>query len=273
MKRTFRIGGESGPNVGSGLVLFCGPCVIESREHVLREAEKISRICQRLNFPLIFKASYDKANRTSLSGFRGPGIDEGLKILGEIRQEFGLPIVTDVHDVEDVILAGSVVDVVQIPAFLCRQTSLLIAAGRTGKAVLVKKGQFLHPDDMHFVAEKIASTGNENIMLCERGTCHGYRDLVVDLRGLSMMASSGFPVIYDATHSVQVMGGAGGKSGGNRSFVEPLARAAVAYGVDGIFVEAHSNPDQAPSDGPNMLPIDSLESFLRNLQRIATLEP
>ena len=253
---------------GGALGIICGPCVIESREHAIEHADAISQIAKKLALPIIFKSSYDKANRTSAAGFRGVGIESGLAILSEIRTKFSIPVLTDVHSPEDAKRAGAVVDVLQIPAFLCRQTDLLIAAGETGKAVNIKKGQFLHPDDMRFAAEKVRSTGNGNVLLCERGSCFGYRELVVDYRGLVTMRESRCPVIFDATHSVQRMGGAGGSSGGDRRFVAPLARAAVAVGVDGVFLEAHRDPDRAPSDGPNMVAISDLSSLLESLVAI-----
>ncbi len=247
------------------LTLICGPCVIESRDHALRTAERLLEINSSRGFRLVYKSSYDKANRTSAKSFRGPGIDEGLKILNEVRNVHGLPVITDVHSPEEARAAGEVVDIVQIPAFLCRQTTLLLAAGETGKAVMVKKGQFLHPSDMQFAAEKILSTGNEKVLLCERGSCFGYRELIVDFRGLEMMRGLGYPVVFDATHSVQVMGGAGGSSSGNRDMVPSLARAAVAVGIDALFLECHEDPDSAPSDGPNMIPLDQLAPLLEDL--------
>ncbi|MFN8389126.1 MAG: 3-deoxy-8-phosphooctulonate synthase [Bdellovibrionota bacterium] len=253
------------------LAVICGPCVIESRDHVLRMAEAISEICRRVQVPLIFKSSYDKANRTSASGYRGLGIDAGLKILSEVRTSFQVPVISDVHTEEEAAQCKSVLDVVQIPAFLCRQTSLLEAAGQTGKAVLVKKGQFLAPEDMQFAAEKIRAGGSRHVLLCERGACFGYRDLVVDMRSLVIMRELGDPVVFDATHSVQKMGGAGGKSGGNRAFVPHLARAAVAVGVDAVFLECHDDPDHAPSDGPNMLPLPALQPLLEDLKRVHEL--
>ena len=249
------------------LTVICGPCVIESRDAILQHAKKIVEQAQRAGVRLIFKSSYDKANRTSKTSFRGVGIEEGLEILSEVRREFGVPVISDVHSPEDAQKAGEVLDIVQIPAFLCRQTDLLLAAGQTGKAVLIKKGQFLHPLDMEFCAEKIRSTGNDKVLLCERGSCFGYRELIVDFRGLEWMREIA-PVVYDGTHSVQVMGGANGKSSGNRRFIPGLMRAAVALGVDGIFIEAHQDPDYAPSDGPNMLPLDQLEPLLRDLRAL-----
>ena len=231
-------------------------------------AEKLSAVAAKLPISLVFKSSFDKANRTSVSSQRGVGIAKGLQILSDVRSQFKIPVLTDVHSEEQAREAGAVVDVLQIPAFLCRQTDLLLAAGATQKTINVKKGQFLHPADMQFVAEKIASTGNKKIMLCERGTCFGYRDLIMDPRNLVIMRETGYPVIFDATHSVQQMGGGSGSSGGSRRFVETLARAAVATGVDGVFIECHNDPDNAPSDGPCMLPIERLESLMEQLLRV-----
>lgn len=261
--------GVSGVTFGSGeLILICGPCVIESRDHTLRHAEQIRKISERVGVPLVFKASYDKANRTSGSSFRGIGMDEGLAVLAEVRREFALPVISDVHAETEVAAVSAVVDILQIPAFLCRQTSLLIAAANTAKPVMVKKGQFLAPQDMAHAVEKIRAVGNRNVLLCERGTCFGYRELIVDFRGLSIMAGCGVPVVFDATHSVQVMGGVGGSSGGDRAYVGLLARAAIAAGVDALFVEAHENPDSAPSDGPNMVPLSQLEPLLRDAKQL-----
>jgi 2-dehydro-3-deoxyphosphooctonate aldolase (KDO 8-P synthase) len=245
--------------------LLAGPCQLESLDHARMLAERIGQICADLGVPFIFKASYDKANRTSLSGKRGLGLDKGLEVLGRIRDEFGCPVVTDVHDIEQVRRAAEVVDILQIPAFLCRQTDLLLAAGETGRAINVKKGQFLAPWDMAHVAAKIASTGNDNIMLCERGTSFGYNTLVSDFRALPIMADMGYPVVFDATHSVQQPGGQGGSSGGQREFVPVLARAAVAVGTAALFMEVHEDPDNAPSDGPNMVPLNALPGILKTL--------
>lgn len=243
-------------------VLISGPCQIESRDHALRVAERIAAACRAADVPLIFKASYDKANRTSLAGPRGVGIEAGLRVLSDIRAELGVPVLTDVHDIAQVRAAAAVVDVIQIPAFLCRQTDLLRAAGETGVAVNVKKGQFLAPEDMANVAAKVASTGNDRILLTERGVSFGYHALVNDFRGLPVMAATGYPVVFDATHSVQEPGGRGGSSGGKRGYAPLLARAALAVGVAAVFAEAHDDPDQAPSDGPNMLPLDWLPQLL-----------
>ena len=253
---------------GSPFLVMAGPCQIESYDHCMKIANTLKSLCSPLPLNLVFKSSYDKANRTSLKGKRGVGIQEGLKVLQKVKNETGLPIITDIHSPEEAAQAAEVVDILQIPAFLCRQTDLLIAAGATGKAVNIKKGQFLAPEDMKHAAEKVASTGTSKIMLCERGTCFGYRDLIVDMRGLLIMRQSGYPVIFDATHSVQSMGGAGGASGGSREFVEPLARAAVATGVDGVFLECHDDPEHAPSDGATMLPLDRVGDFLSGMCRI-----
>ena len=256
---------------GEKLLLIAGPCQIESRDHALKIAKFLSAQVATLPISLVYKSSFDKANRTSVKSQRGVGVDQGLKILEEVRSTFGIPVLTDVHSEEQATTAGKVVDVLQIPAFLCRQTDLLVAAGDTGKTINVKKGQFLHPADMQFVAEKIASTGNKNIMLCERGTCFGYRDLIMDPRNLIIMRETGYPVIFDATHSVQLPGGGGDRSLGQRQFVAPLARAAMAVGIDGIFMETHPDPDQALSDGPNMVPLSELPSLMRQLIAIAAL--
>jgi 2-dehydro-3-deoxyphosphooctonate aldolase (KDO 8-P synthase) len=243
---------------GGGLALIAGPCVVESRDLVREVAESLLGTCAELGVPLVFKASFDKANRTSAGSFRGIGADESLDVLAEVRNDLGVPVLTDVHETAQVATVAEVADVLQIPAFLCRQTDLLQAAGASGRVVNVKKGQFLAPEDMAFAAQK---AGGERVLLTERGTTFGYRDLVVDYRGLAVMR--GFaPVIFDGTHSVQSPGGAGGRSGGNRDYVAPLARAAVAFGVDGLFVETHPRPDEALSDGPNMLPLDSIREFL-----------
>ncbi|MBL4805911.1 MAG: 3-deoxy-8-phosphooctulonate synthase [Rhodobacteraceae bacterium] len=243
-------------------VLICGPCQIESRDHAMRMADVISGFARTARIPLIFKASYDKANRTSGRGERGVGIDEGLRILADIRAEIGVSVLTDIHDVPQCAPVAEVVDMLQIPAFLCRQTDLLLAAAATGKPVNVKKGQFLAPWDMANVVAKIADAGNDQITLTERGTSFGYNTLISDFRSLPIMAETGFPVIFDATHSVQQPGGQGGSSGGQREFVPVLARAALAVGVAGLFIEAHDDPDNAPSDGPNMLRLEALPDLL-----------
>ena len=260
----------SSVKVGEGhpLLLIAGPCQIESREHTLRMVDLITDAVKGLPISLVYKSSFDKANRTSLGGQRGVGIEDGLRILQEVKTNSGLPVITDIHTAEQAQLAAEVVDILQIPAFLCRQTDLLLAAGQTGKALNVKKGQFLPPVDMRFVAEKIASTGNKNILLCERGASFGYRDLIVDMRSLVIMRSLGYPVVLDAAHSVQSMGGVGGSSGGSKEFIAPLARAAAAVGIDGIFIESHNDPLSAPSDGQSMLPVTELRGLLETVCRI-----
>ena len=258
--------------IGSGAPLFliAGPCVIESEEHALKMAESISAIARKLQVPYIFKASYDKANRTSLRSFRGPGLEEGLRILRKVKERAGVPVLTDVHEARDVPAVAEAVDVVQIPAFLCRQTDLLVAAGRHARAVNVKKGQFVSPWDMRHAVEKVRESGNANIFLTERGSSFGYNNLVVDMRSLAVMRQFA-PVVFDATHSVQLpSAGAGGKavSGGQPEFIPLLSRAAVAAGVDGIFMEVHDNPAQAKSDGANALPLSQLEQVLGELVAI-----
>ena len=246
--------------------LITGPCQLESRDHAFMMAEKITKACAKSGTQFIFKASYDKANRSSINTQRGLGIEEGLRVLSDIRAEFDCPILTDVHEAAQCQTAGTVVDVLQIPAFLCRQTDLLLAAGKTGRAINVKKGQFLAPWDMQNVAEKIASTGNDQILLCDRGTSFGYNTLVSDFRGLPIMANTGYPVVFDATHSVQQPGGQGNTSGGQREFAPVLARAACAVGIAALFIETHQDPDTAPSDGPNMIPIDQMDDLIKELR-------
>jgi 2-dehydro-3-deoxyphosphooctonate aldolase (KDO 8-P synthase) len=258
-----RIGG------GYPLALIAGPCVIENESHLLQVGERLQEICAAASVPLILKASFDKANRSSHRSYRGPGLTEGLRTLGRVRAKLGVPILSDVHETAQVSSAAEVLDVIQIPAFLCRQTDLLLAAGRTGRPVNVKKGQFVAPEDMANVVEKIRSTGNHQILLTERGASFGYRNLVVDMRALPILRSFGCPVIFDATHSVQLPGAAGSASSGQREFVAPLARAAVAVGIDALFLEVHPEPDRAPSDGPNMLPLDALPSLLADVAAIA----
>ncbi|OOY05156.1 3-deoxy-8-phosphooctulonate synthase [Thioclava sp. F28-4] len=258
------------------LTVIAGPCQLESRDHAMMIAKEMARACDQAGAQFIFKASYDKANRTSLKGKRGLGIDAGLKILEEVRSEIGCPVLTDIHDAEQARIAGAVVDVIQIPAFLCRQTDLLLAAGETGCVVNIKKGQFLAPWDMPNVADKVASTGNEKILLTERGTSFGYNTLVADMRGLPEMAKTGYPVIMDATHSVQQPGGQGGSSGGQREFAPVMARAAVSLGIAGVFIETHEAPDTAPSDGPNMIPLNQMPKLVQTLMefdRIAKDDP
>jgi 2-dehydro-3-deoxyphosphooctonate aldolase (KDO 8-P synthase) len=249
------------------LVLMAGPCVIESEEHVHRMADAISVIAAAEGFPYIFKASFDKANRTSMQGYRGPGLTEGVRILDGLKKR-GYSIVTDIHEPAQAALVAEVADVLQIPAFLCRQTDLLLEAGRTGRIVNIKKGQFVAPHDIHHAADKVASTGNPQVVLTERGSSFGYNNLVVDMRGLKIMADTGWPVVFDATHSVQLPSGGGGVSSGQPEFIEPLASAAVAVGVSGIFAEVHDEPEKALSDGPNALRLSLLPAFLRKLRRI-----
>ncbi|NYS26266.1 3-deoxy-8-phosphooctulonate synthase [Rhodobacteraceae bacterium 2376] len=246
--------------------LIAGPCQLETREHALQIAEALATACARLGIPFIFKASFDKANRTSLNAPRGPGLAAGLEILAALRDRIGCPVLTDVHEPAQCAPVAEVADILQIPAFLCRQTDLLLAAGRSGRAVQVKKGQFLAPGDMAHVAAKIASTGNDRILLCERGASFGYNMLVSDMRALPIMAETGWPVVFDATHSVQFPGGAGGASGGDRRFVAPLARAALAVGCAALFIETHPDPESAPSDGPNMVPLDQMPALLARLK-------
>jgi len=260
---------------GRPLVLIGGPCAIEDEKHALMTAELLAGIAGDRKVPFIYKSSYDKANRSSVRAYRGPGLREGLRILRKVREAVGVPVLSDVHDVSEVGPAAEVLDVLQIPAFLCRQTDLVLAAARTGKPVNVKKGQFLAPDEMRNVIEKVASTGNEALLLTERGTSFGYHNLVVDMRGLQRMRALGYPVVFDATHSVQLPGGAGDRSGGERQYVPALARAAVAVGVDALFMEMHEDPDRTLpdgrplSDGPNMLRIDDLPRLLDQLAGIA----
>lgn len=262
-----------GIEIGNHLpfVLISGPCQIESRDHAMEVAAELKAICAALAIPLIYKSSFDKANRTSATAARGIGMAEGLKILAEIRETLGIPVLTDVHLPEQCAPTAEAVDVLQIPAFLCRQTDLLLAAGATGRAINVKKGQFLAPWDMVNVAAKIASTGNENILLCERGTSFGYNTLVSDLRGLPVMAATGYPVVFDATHSVQQPGGQGTSSGGQREFAPVLARAALAVGVAAVFIESHPDPDHAPSDGPNMIRLRDMPALLARLKAFDAL--
>ena len=252
----------------SKFILIAGPCVIESEENVMLIAETVSGIAQRLDLDYYFKASFDKANRTSISSYRGPGIEEGLRILKKVKETFGLKIATDIHEPWQAEKAAEVADIIQIPAFLCRQTDLLVAAAKTGKLINVKKAQFLAPWDMANVVKKIEDSGNHQIMLCERGTSFGYNTLVVDMTGIVEMKKFGYPVVMDATHSVQKPGGKGTATGGNREYVEPLARAAVAAGADALFFEVHPDPDHALSDGPNMVPLDQFEDLLKNVIRV-----
>jgi 2-dehydro-3-deoxyphosphooctonate aldolase (KDO 8-P synthase) len=265
--RTPRIDIADGVAVGGGgpLVLIAGPDVVESEEHVLRMARAIGAIARDRRIPLVFKASFDKANRTSVDSPRGPGLEGGLAALGRVRREVGLPVTTDIHLPEQAARAAEVVDLLQIPAFLCRQTDLLVAAGRTGRPVNVKKGQFVAPEDMAHALAKVRSTGNDRVLLTERGTTFGYHNLVVDFRSLPRLAALGAPVCFDATHSVQLPGAGSGRSGGERAFIPALARAAVAVGIDALFLEVHDDPEHALCDGPNQLPLAELASLLDDL--------
>jgi len=257
-----RVGG------GAPLLLIAGPCVIESESHTMRLAESIQRVCRSLDLPLVFKASFDKANRSSITSFRGPGIDEGLVILGKVRQSLGVPVLSDIHEAQQAPAAGEVLDCLQIPAFLCRQTDLLVAAAKTGKCVNVKKGQFLSPEEMSNVAAKLAESGCTNFLMTERGTFFGYNRLVNDMTAVVRLRAFA-PVVFDATHSCQLPGGAGTLSGGHREFVPTLAAAAIAAGADALFMEVHDDPDQAKSDPATVYPLDKLESLLTRLLRIA----
>lgn len=262
-------------NVGIGdgypLLVIAGPCVIESKDICFRIAEHMKTLCEKLGLGYVFKASFDKANRTSVDSFRGPGLEKGLKILQSIKEQFDLPLLTDVHETNQVAPAAEVVDIIQIPAFLCRQTDLLVAAGESGRLVNIKKGQFTAPGDMKPAVDKITSTGNSNVALTDRGTTFGYNNLVVDMRGLAIMRQLGVPVIFDATHAVQLPGGQGTSSGGQREFVFPLARAATAVGIDGLFTEVHPEPEKALSDGTNSLPLTDIETVLKTIKAIHEL--
>ncbi|MBI5056620.1 MAG: 3-deoxy-8-phosphooctulonate synthase [Nitrospirae bacterium] len=253
------------------LAFIAGPCVIESEEITLRIAGKLREYSEKQNIPLIFKSSYDKANRTSVNSYRGPGIDEGLRILRRVKEELELPILSDIHSPEEAAKAADVVDVLQIPAFLCRQTDIIVAAAKTGSPVNIKKGQFLSPYDVKNTIDKARSTGNENIIITERGISFGYNNLIVDMRSIPIMQGFGFPVVYDATHSVQLPGGLGSCSGGQREFIGPLARAAVATGCDAVFMEVHEDPDKALCDGPNMLGLDSFFELAKRLVELNQL--
>lgn len=253
------------------LTVIAGPCQLETLDHALMIAETMIGACQAAGAGYVFKASYDKANRTSLKGRRGIGMEEGLRMLEEVRNRFGCPVLTDIHDIDQARAAGAVVDIIQIPAFLSRQTDLLLAAGETGAVVNIKKGQFLAPWDMPNVADKVASTGNDRILLTERGASFGYNTLVADMRSLPIMARTGWPIIMDATHSVQQPGGQGGSSGGQREFAPVMARAAVSIGVAGVFIETHQDPDNAPSDGPNMVYLDQMPALVASLMRFDEL--
>lgn len=249
--------------IGDGsLTLIAGPCAIESEFLCLSVAEHLASLCGELGIPYIFKSSFDKANRTSLKSFRGHGLDQGMEILSKVKEQVGVPVLTDVHETEQVQLVAEVADVLQIPAFLCRQTDLLTACGKWGRAVNIKKGQFLPPEDMQYAAEKVTASGTKNVLLTERGALFGYRDLVVDMRSLVVMRSLGYPVVFDATHSVQQMGGSGGASGGRPEFIPAQVRAAVAVGIDALFVETHPDPEQALSDGATMVPLSQMRRLL-----------
>lgn len=256
---------------GKPLALIAGPCVIEGKESALKHASYLKEVAERVGVPFIFKSSYDKANRTSVESYRGPGIEKGLKILAQVKKEIGVPVLTDVHEKEQVALAREEVDILQIPAFLCRQTDLVIAVARSGKVVNIKKGQFLAPWDLRHVVQKIVSTGNEQIMVTERGVSFGYNNLVADMRSLVVLRELGYPVVFDATHSLQLPGGLGRASGGERRFIPALARAGVAVGVDALFIEVHEDPDRAFSDGPNSLPLKEVEGLLRMVKEIDAL--
>lgn len=253
---------------GQPLLLIAGPCALESEELAKRVATEMQDICQRLGISYVFKASFDKANRTSLDSYRGPGLEEGLRSLARIREELQVPVISDVHDASQIEPAAEVLDIIQIPAFLCRQTDLLVAAARSGKPVNLKKGQFVSPWDMENGVNKLRGAGGTKTMLVERGASFGYNNLVVDMRALPVMRGFGCPVIFDATHSVQLPGGAGGSSGGQREFIAPLSRAAVAAGIDGLFMEVHPDPDRALCDGPNSMPLDGMEQLLSQLLRV-----
>ncbi len=249
-------------------ILIAGPCVIENREMVLDLATKIKEMAERQGFDYVFKASFDKANRTSIDSYRGPGIEKGLQILAEAKEKCGVRICTDIHEAWQAKEVAEVADIIQIPAFLCRQTDLIVAAANTGKTINVKKGQFLAPHDMKYVVNKIEASGNKDIMLCERGNSFGYNNLIVDMTGIAEMKKIGYPVIIDATHSVQKPGGNGGSTGGNREYAEIIAKAAVAAGADGLFFEVHEDPDRALSDGPNMIKLNDFEGILSRVKRI-----
>lgn len=265
MTKEIHIGGTTlGGN--NPLLIIAGPCAIESQDVVFNTAGKLKEICAALNLSLLFKSSYDKANRTSLSSFRGPGLEKGLRILSDMRSKFTIPVISDVHSVEEVNAAADTLDAMQIPAFLCRQTDLVLAASKTGKPVNIKKGQFLAPWDVKNIIDKFISTGNQNLFITERGTSFGYNNLIVDFRGIPIMRSFGYPVIFDITHSLQLPGGMGQSSGGQREFAGPLTRAAVAVGVDGLFLEVHPEPEKALCDGPNMIRLDEVEKLLKTVK-------
>lgn len=260
-----KIGGGNTP------IIIAGPCVIEGEDITFETVKRLKEICDGLRLPLLFKSSYDKANRTSISSYRGPGLDRGLRILADVRAKFDIPVLADVHSITEIKPASEVLDVLQIPAFLCRQTDLILAASRTGKPVNVKKGQFLAPWDVKNIIDKFTSTCNHNLFITERGTSFGYNNLVVDFRGVPIMRSFGYPIVFDVTHSLQLPGGQGSCSGGQREFAGPLARAAVAVGVDGLFMEVHPEPEKALCDGPNMIELDELEKMLSRIKKIDSI--
>ena len=260
--------GEIRIGKGNPLVIIAGPCVIENEEITFTTAQKLKEVCDRLGISLIFKSSFDKANRTSGSSFRGPGIDQGLKILSEVKKRFSIPVISDIHAVDEVRPASEVLDALQIPAFLCRQTDLILSSSRTGKPVNIKKGQFLAPWDVKHIIEKFTSTGNQNLLLTERGTSFGYNNLIVDFRGFSVIRSFGYPMLFDVTHSLQLPGGEGRSSGGQREYAPSLARAAVATGVDGLFVEVHPDPMKALSDASTMIPLNEIEGLLQQTKTL-----
>lgn len=267
MTREIKIG-DTVFGSGHPPVIIAGPCVIETEEIVFQTAERLKQICSRAGLPLVFKSSYDKANRSSIDSYRGPGMEKGLRILSDVRSRFDIPVISDVHSVKEVRPAAEALDALQIPAFLCRQTDLILSASKTGKPVNIKKGQFLAPWDVKNIIDKFSSGGNLNLLITERGSSFGYNNLVVDFRGLPIMRALGFPVIFDVTHSVQLPGGQGSSSGGQREFAEPLARAAVAVGVDGLFLEVHPEPKKALCDGPNMIRLDKVERLLNTIKAI-----
>ncbi|MBI4824765.1 MAG: 3-deoxy-8-phosphooctulonate synthase [Nitrospirae bacterium] len=270
MTRKLNIGGaELGGS--APLLIIAGPCVIESQDITMHTAKTLKEICGRVGLGFVFKSSYDKANRTSISSFRGPGIDKGLRILQDIKSKLDIPLISDIHSVTEIKPAVEVLDCLQIPAFLSRQTDIIVSAGNTGKPVNIKKGQFLAPWDIKNIIEKFVSTGNKNVFITERGTTFGYNNLVVDFRAIPIMRSFGYPVVFDVTHSLQLPGGRGSSSGGQREFAEPLARAAVAVGIDGLFIEVHPEPDKALCDGPNMLPLGEVEGMLKTVRAIYDL--
>ena len=259
------VGGNNPP------LIIAGPCVIENEEITFHTAQRLKEICLSVGLPFVFKSSFDKANRTSVTSFRGPGIEKGLRLLAEVKSRVAVPVISDIHSIEQIRSAAEILDILQIPAFLCRQTDLLVAASNTGKPVSVKKGQFLAPWDVQNIIGKFTSTGNENLMLTERGTTFGYNNLVVDFRSFPIMRAFGYPVIFDVTHSLQLPGGQGGCSGGQREYAGTLARAAAAAGVDGFFMEVHPDPDNAKCDGPNMIPLDDVEKLLQEIKKISSI--